>query len=190
MAPTGSGKTAVALIAILQAFARGQRAVYTSPIKALSNQKFSEFTQWFRGRGIDAHVTLLTGDVKIRAPPGCEKELIICTSEILRNKLVKASGADNGRLGCVVSDEIHYINDVDRGAVWEETLMHLPKHIQLVALSATLKDPQNFLHWIESARKRSGKLVRRLDRHVPLHVGGLCPRTGALLEFYGRAGKE
>ncbi|KAH8065994.1 hypothetical protein JL722_387 [Aureococcus anophagefferens] len=133
MAPTGSGKTAVALIAILQAFARGQRAVYTSPIKALSNQKFSEFTQ---------------------------------------------------------CDEIHYINDVDRGAVWEETLMHLPKHIQLVALSATLKDPQNFLHWIESARKRSGKLVRRLDRHVPLHVGGLCPRTGALLEFYGRAGKE
>ena len=230
MAPTGSGKTAVALIAILQAFARGQRAVYTSPIKALSNQKFSEFTQWFRGRGIDAHVTLLTGDVKIRAPPGSEKELIICTSEILRNKLVKASGADNGvpgaggavhfsaaqaaaaagddearkaletlireghtndrdpdleRLGCVVSDEIHYINDVDRGAVWEETLMHLPKHIQLVALSATLKDPQNFLHWIESARKRSGKLVRRLDRHVPLHVGGLCPKTGALLEFYG-----
>ena len=73
MAPTGSGKTAVALIAILQAFARGQRAVYTSPIKALSNQKFSEFTQWFRGRGIDAHVTLLTGDVKIRAPPGARR---------------------------------------------------------------------------------------------------------------------
>ncbi|KAK7241039.1 antiviral helicase SKI2-like protein [Aureococcus anophagefferens] len=155
MAPTGSGKTAVALIAILQAFARGQRAVYTSPIKALSNQKFSEFTQWFRGRGIDAHVTLLTGDVKIRAPPGSEKELIICTSEILRNKLVKASGADNGalkaletlireghtndrdpdleRLGCVVSDEIHYINDVLRhattrplrkGGVFDDQVFH------------------------------------------------------------------
>ena len=92
MAPTGSGKTAVALIAILQAFKRGLRAVYTSPIKALSNQKYAEFCEWFRKKGIDAHVTLLTGDVKIRAPPGSEKELIICTSEILRNKLVKASG--------------------------------------------------------------------------------------------------
>ena len=119
----------------------------------------------FRKKGIDAHVTLLTGDVKIRAPPGSEKELIICTSEILRNKLVKAAGtqpaavhfaaakaaADAGdseaatalaalirdgftgdgdpdleRLGCVVSDEIHYINDVDRGAVWEAPLLHMP----------------------------------------------------------------
>jgi len=230
MAPTGSGKTAVALIAILQAFARGLRAVYTSPIKALSNQKYSEFCQWFKGRGIDAHVTLLTGDVKIRAPPGAEKELIICTFEILRNKLVKASGQASGipgaagaahfsaakaaadagdaeaakalealirdgftgdadpdleRLGCVVSDEIHYINDVDRGAVWEETLMHMPASIQLVALSATLKDPQHFLSWIERARGRPGALVRRLDRHVPLHVGGLDPRTGEFLEFYG-----
>ena len=223
-APTGSGKTAVALIAILQAFKRGLRAVYTSPIKALSNQKYAEFCEWFRKKGIDAHVTLLTGDVKIRAPPGSEKELIICTSEILRNKLVKASGTqpasvhfaaakaaaeagdqeaatalaalirdgytgegdpDLERLGCVVSDEIHYINDVDRGAVWEETLMHMPASIQLVALSATLKDPESFLRWIERARGRKGSLVRRLDRHVPLHVGGLDPKTGAFLEFYG-----
>ena len=96
MAPTGSGKTAVALIAILQAFKRGLRAVYTSPIKALSNQKYAEFCEWFRKKGIDAHVTLLTGDVKIRAPPGSEKELIICTSEILRNKLVSNAGEDQG----------------------------------------------------------------------------------------------
>ena len=162
--------------------------------------------------------------MKIRAPPGSEKELIICTSEILRNKLVKASGTqpaavhfaaakaaaeagdseaatalaalirdgftgdgdpDLERLGCVVSDEIHYINDVDRGAVWEETLMHMPASIQLVALSATLKDPESFLRWIERARGRKGELVRRLDRHVPLHVGGLDPKTGAFLEFYG-----
>ena len=226
MAPTGSGKTAVALIAILQAFKRGLRAVYTSPIKALSNQKYAEFCEWFKKKGIEAHVTLLTGDVKIRAPPGCEKELIICTSEILRNKLVKASGqdvqpaavhfaaakaaADAGdteaaialealvrdgftgagdpdleRLGCVVSDEIHYINDVDRGAVWEETLMHLPSSIQLVALSATLKDPMKFVAWIQRTRGRKGELVRRLDRHVPLHVGGLDPQSGAFLEMFG-----
>ena len=89
MAPTGSGKTAVALIAILQAFRRGKRAVYTSPIKALSNQKYAEFTAWFASRSLDAGVTLLTGDIKIRASPDCQHELIICTSEILRNKLVK-----------------------------------------------------------------------------------------------------
>jgi len=79
-------------MAILQAFARGKKAVYTSPIKALSNQKFAEFTEWFRGRGVQAGVSLLTGDVKIRAAPGTQNELLICTSEILRNKLVKASG--------------------------------------------------------------------------------------------------
>ena len=66
--------------------------MYTSPIKALSNQKYAEFKEWFRGRGVNAEVSLLTGDVKIRAPPGTRNELLICTSEILRNKLVKASG--------------------------------------------------------------------------------------------------
>ncbi|KAJ1448091.1 P-loop containing nucleoside triphosphate hydrolase protein [Pelagophyceae sp. CCMP2097] len=150
MAPTGSGKTAVALIAILQAFARGKRAIYTSPIKALSNQKFSEFTEWFKGRGIDAHVTL-------------KLELIICTSEILRNKLslirdghVNDSDPDLDRLGCVVSDEIHYINDPERGNVWEETIVHMPANVQMVALSATLKDPEKFLQWISLTRKRQG----------------------------------
>lgn len=204
MAPTGSGKTAVALMAILQAFKRGQRAVYTSPIKALSNQKYAEFKSWFSEKGVDAQVSLLTGDVKIRAPPGTKNELLICTSEILRNKLVKSSGvnpftpkvdpppstasstnevrtytqgdepdADLERLGCVVSDEIHYINDVERGSVWEETLMHLPRSVQMVALSATLREPEQFLGWIERVRNRPGELVRRIDRHVPLHIGGL-----------------
>ena len=93
MAPTGSGKTAVALIAILQAFRRGKKAVYTSPIKALSNQKYSEFKNWFAGRGIVAGVSLLTGDIKIRSPPGTQNELIICTSEILRNKLTQSKRA-------------------------------------------------------------------------------------------------
>lgn len=99
-------------------------------------------------------------------------ELVICTSEILRNKVVKQAGAaadavgvgggvgggeegggwegdaDLRNLGCVVSDEIHYINDVDRGSVWEETLMHLPSSVQMVALSATLRAPEAFLGWI------------------------------------------
>ena len=115
-----SGKTAVALLAILQAFARGKRAIYTSPIKALSNQKYAEFKEWFRTKGVNGEVSLLTGDIKIRAPPGTKNELMICTSEILRNKLVKSLSGQPGaeaaginmedpdleRLGCVVSDEV------------------------------------------------------------------------------------
>jgi superfamily II RNA helicase len=74
---------------------------------------------------------------------------------------------------CVVSDEFHYINDVFRGSVWEETLMHLPANVQMVALSATLREPDKFLNWIATTRNRPGKLARRTDRHVPLHVGGV-----------------
>jgi superfamily II DNA/RNA helicase len=193
MAPTGSGKTAVALLAILQAFARGQRAIYTSPIKALSNQKYAEFKQWFRSKGVRGEVSLLTGDIKIRAPPGTQNELMICTSEILRNKLVKNSGKHNEaggqraddidpdlhRLGCVVSDEVHYINDPERGSVWEETLMHLPRDVQMVALSATLKEPEKFVDWISSTRHRPGEIVTRTDRHVPLYFGGLSNTKAA-----------
>ena len=206
MAPTGSGKTAVALCAILQAFRRGKKACYTSPIKALSNQKYAEFKSWFGRRRLGAGVTLLTGDIKIRAPPGTVHELIICTSEILRNKLVKGpetesvlspQGETQGwappdldldNLGVVVSDEIHYINDVDRGNVWEETLMHLPISVQMVALSATLRQPEVFLDWISKARYRPGRIVKRTDRHVPLHVGGLRKKSGSFLEFFGTHG--
>ena len=221
MAPTGSGKTAVALQAIMQAFRRGKKAIYTSPIKALSNQKYYEFKEWFAKRGLNAGVTLLTGDIKIRSPPGTARELIICTSEILRNKLVKAAGAESGGgapapppppppppglaaaiaasatdggdedlrgLGSVISDEIHYINDVERGSVWEETLMHLPRDVQMVALSATLREPESFLNWISITRGRPGELVTRKDRHVPLHVGGMERKTGSFVEFFGTHG--
>mmetsp|Transcript_15985 Transcript_15985/g.43269 ORF Transcript_15985/g.43269 Transcript_15985/m.43269 type:complete len:835 (-) Transcript_15985:152-2656(-) len=214
MAPTGSGKTAVALLAILQAFARGKRAFYTSPIKALSNQKYAEFKQWFRAKGVEGEVTLLTGDIKIRAPPGTRNELIICTSEILRNKLVKTRGIrqragagaaaaaalvaaadpDLENLGCLVSDEVHYINDPKRGSVWEETLMHLPHEVQLVALSATLRNPEHFVDWIARTRKRKGEIVRRTDRHVPLHFGALLhaqdPVDSKFVELYSTHGDK
>ena len=94
-AHTSAGKTVVALHAIAKSLAAGQRVVYTSPIKALSNQKYAEFKEWFGSRGLNAGVTLLTGDIKIRAPPGTQCELIICTSEILRNKLVKQAAASS-----------------------------------------------------------------------------------------------
>ncbi|KAJ1494597.1 P-loop containing nucleoside triphosphate hydrolase protein, partial [Baffinella frigidus] len=172
-----SGKTAVALLAILQAFARGKRAIYTSPIKALSNQKYAEFKEWFRTKGVNGEVSLLTGDIKIRAPPGTKNELLYKTNYRLRAYEyaggMNMEDPDLERLGCVVSDEVHYINDPERGAVWEETIVHLPQSVQLVALSATLRSPQDFVDWIASARGRPGEVVRRTDRHVPLYVGGL-----------------
>lgn len=188
MAPTGSGKTAVALISILQAFKTGRTAVYTSPIKALSNQKYGEFTEWFRERDIDASVTLLTGDIRIQGDPSSKYRLVICTSEIMRNKLSNCGADDKDieNVGCLVSDEVHYINDPDRGSVWEETIVHLPHSVQLVALSATLQHPEQFSQWITSIRKRSISLVTRNDRHVPLHVGGI--NEGKFVEYYGTHG--
>lgn len=190
MAPTGSGKTAVALIAIMQAFKNNKKAVYTSPIKALSNQKYGEFTEWFRERNIDATVTLLTGDIRIRGNPNSKYHLIICTSEIMRNKLSNCGVIDEDmeNIGCLVSDEVHYINDANRGNVWEETIVQLPQDVQLVALSATLKYPEKFSGWISSIRKRPISLIRRNDRHVPLHIGGF--KNGKFVEYYGTHGEK
>ena len=173
VAPTGSGKTAVALAAIYNAFAHGMDAIYTSPIKALSNQKYAEFQLCFASKGVDAGVTLITGDICIRSSH--TRQLLICTSEILRNKLVCGSQAsfDLSSVHVVVMDEVHYINDCDRGSVWEESIMCLPASVRLVALSATIAKPVQFAKWL-SARSQT-EVVCRQDRHVPLHVGTLWP---------------
>lgn len=172
MAPTGSGKTAVAITAIMAAFMQDKRAVYTSPIKALSNEKYSSFVDMLNGR-----VTLLTGDIKARCtPPGGDGagELLIMTAEILRNKLVRSqtSGVpdpDLVNVSVVIQDEVHYINDPDRGPVWEETTMFLHANIQIVSLSATLSNAEAFCGWLN--QRRPTKLIERSDRHVPLYLG-------------------
>jgi len=171
MAPTGSGKTAVAITAILMAFSQDQRAIYTSPIKALSNEKYNSFHKSLNGR-----VTLLTGDIKARCTPAGGDgtgELIIMTAEILRNKLVSSqtSGCvdpDLVGVSVVIQDEVHYINDLERGPVWEETTMFLDKNIQIISLSATISNAESFRTWL--AQRRPTKLVKRSDRHVPLHI--------------------
>lgn len=171
-APTGSGKTGVAMTAIYKAFHNNKRAIYTSPIKSLSNEKYSDFRSKLDGR-----VSLLTGDIKLRcSPPGGDgaSELIVMTAEILRNKLYSKTtelDPDLIDVSVVVIDECHYINDTDRGIVWEETFMHLPKHIQIVALSATLDKPDKFCSWLNN--RRPTRLVQRFDRHVPLYFGNV-----------------
>jgi superfamily II RNA helicase len=170
--PTGSGKTVVALSAIIRAFDSGYRAILTTPIKALSNQKYSEFQEWLPKAGYNNRITLLTGDIQSRATPmGGDglPELLIMTSEILANKLQKPNDTDLVNVKVLVIDEMHYINDVERGHVWERTIMHLPKDIQTIALSATLSEPEKFQEWLNT--RRPTQLIQRKDRHVPLHFG-------------------
>src|SRR5207247_4985915 len=126
-APTGSGKTLVAEFAIHAALAEGKRIAYTTPLKALSNQKFGDFT---RAYGED-RVGILTGDVKVNP----HAPVVVMTTEILRNALY---GSGFPGLGYIVLDECHYMGDEGRGTVWEEIIVSAPRDAQLVALSATV----------------------------------------------------
>ena len=166
-APTGAGKTLIAEFAIYRALAHQQRIAYTTPLKALSNQKYADFTrQW--GEGL---VGILTGDVKVnpRAP------LLIMTTEILRNKLY--AGESEG-LGYVVLDECHYMGNEGRGTVWEEIIINCPPEIQLVALSATVSNIGEIAEWIGQTH-RPIRAIYHPDRPVPLQYL-LCDRDAQL----------
>jgi ATP-dependent RNA helicase HelY len=156
-APTGSGKTLVASYAIELALERGQRVFYTTPIKALSNQKFHDLIAEF---GAD-RVGLLTGDNAIHA----EAPVVVMTTEVLRNMLYAGKPLD--RLGVVVLDEVHYLQDAYRGPVWEEVIIHLPKEIKLVCLSATVSNASELEAWIGTVRGATA-LVVETERPVDL----------------------
>jgi len=155
-APTGAGKTLIAEFAIHQALARRQRIAYTTPLKALSNQKYADFCRQF---GV-AEVGILTGDVKVnpRAP------VLVMTTEILRN-MFYADGLDS--LSTVVLDECHYMGDEGRGTVWEEIIVSAPKEVALVALSATVANIAEIADWI-SLVHRPIIPITHPDRPVPL----------------------
>jgi superfamily II RNA helicase len=158
-APTGSGKTVVGEFAAFLALERGLKAFYTTPIKALSNQKFSELTDMY-GSG---RVGLLTGDVSINP----DADVVVMTTEVLRNMLYVNSAALAG-LGYVVMDEVHYLADRVRGAVWEEIIIHLPAAVRLVALSATVSNAEEFGAWLETVRGDTAVVISG-HRPVPLH---------------------
>lgn len=156
-AHTSSGKTLVAEYAIAQSNKRESRVVYTSPLKALSNQKFFDFKQKFPDVG------LITGDVQVNPTARC----LIMTTEIFRNLLYK--NADVLRdIEFVVFDEVHYINDPERGVVWEECIIMLPKHITLVMLSATIPNSLEFAEWVGRTKQRRINVISTLKRAVPL----------------------
>lgn len=191
-AHTGSGKTLPAEFAIEYFTQLGKKVIYTSPIKALSNQKFHEFSQKFP----DISFGILTGDIKYNP----EAQVTIMTTEILRNSLlnhkyntneevpeVPLSQHENNNvfmsnlqfhinfqeIACVVFDEVHYINDTDRGKVWEESIMFMPEDIQLIMLSATIDKPMQFASWIENVKHKNRSttvyLAPTTHRVVPLH---------------------
>ncbi|MBI5156418.1 MAG: DEAD/DEAH box helicase [Acidimicrobiia bacterium] len=160
-APTGSGKTVVAEAAIARALGAGRRAVYTTPLKALSNQKFGDFR---RAYGDDA-VGLLTGDNSINGTAS----IVVMTTEVLRN-MMYADSTDLDDVGVVVLDEVHYLQDRERGGVWEEIIVHLDRGIPLVCLSATIANAEEFTDWM---RQRRGDLALVLERERPVPLESL-----------------
>jgi len=178
-APTGTGKTMPGEFALNFFHSKGKRTIYTTPIKALSNEKFYNFTQKYP----HLSVGLITGDIKTNP----DADVLIMTTEILLNKLYQTkskSTATNSsvsfemdienELGCVIFDEIHFIGDENRGRVWEQTIMMLPRQIQMVGLSATLDDPEKFAYWLETRGdivtndSKQVFLAKKLVRAVPL----------------------
>ena len=170
-AKTGSGKTLVGEYQIAHSLAKGGRIFYTTPIKSLSNQKFHDLKNMFPSVGI------MTGDLKFRP----DADVVIMTTEILRNLLFKRDSTTSSlgitaalsldRLDAVVFDECHYINDRDRGAVWEETMILLPREVNLVLLSATIDGPELFAGWLGELKQKPIHLISTQYRIVPLQHG-------------------
>ncbi|MHC5011636.1 MAG: DEAD/DEAH box helicase [Planctomycetota bacterium] len=158
-APTGAGKTLVADYAIEHALGADRRVVYTSPIKALSNQKFRDFRAHY-GEG---HVGIMTGDVTIQP----EAPLLIMTTEIFRNTIFEDPERLEG-FDFVIFDEVHYLDDRERGTVWEEALIFAPPHISVVALSATVPNVEEFAAWIAQVRETEVDVIIEEERPVPL----------------------
>jgi len=163
-APTGAGKTAIAEYIIEGAIRNHLGVIYTAPIKALSNQKFRDFKDQFQD-----NIGILTGDVSINP----QAPVLIMTTEIFRNKILDEP-ASLDKYSWIIFDEIHYIDNPERGTVWEESLIFLPKHMNLLGLSATIPNIKQFAAWIESIHNKTVKVVIEDQRPVPLHFSFQC----------------
>jgi superfamily II RNA helicase len=195
-APTGSGKTLPGEFSVDYFHSKGKKVIYTTPIKALSNQKFYDFTNKYPNISIG----LITGDIKTNP----DADVLIMTTEILLNKLfqIKSNNIVNvpqssisfemdieNELGCVVFDEIHMINDAARGHVWEQCIMLLPKQVQMIGLSATLDNPERFALWLENKGiftenpEKIVYLASKKDRAVPLTHYGFITTTSLIFKL-------
>ncbi|MEB3286078.1 MAG: DEAD/DEAH box helicase [Vampirovibrionales bacterium] len=183
-APTGSGKTLIAEYAAFQALNDGKRLFYTTPLKALSNQKYHDFKKQYG----EANVGLLTGDLSVNR----DARIVVMTTEIFRNMLygIQVDPEYLTNVGYVVLDECHYMNDAERGTVWEESIIYCPSHIQAIALSATVANAQELADWINDTHHDT-RLIQSNFRPVPLRFSfydreQLMP----LFEDHGNTGSE
>ncbi len=176
-APTGAGKTVVGEFAAFLAIEQGKKCFYTTPIKALSNQKFAEFVTRF---GED-NVGLLTGDTNINS----EAPILVMTTEVLRNMLYAGSSTLTN-LQSVVMDEVHYLADKFRGAVWEEVLIHLMESVQVISLSATVSNAEEFGEWLGTVRGGTDVIVSEI-RPIPLYQHVLIGNR--LVDLFKEPGK-
>src|SRR5918911_827697 len=185
-APTGAGKTLVADFAAFRAMASGRKLIYTTPLKALSNQKYRQLV----GQYGAAYAGIATGDTVVNR----DAPLLVMTTEILRNLLV-VSRDELRDIGYVVVDEIHFLSDEERGVVWEEMLIWCPRHVQLVCLSATVSNAEEVADWLNEVHGPT-RLVRHDERPVPLedylyHDGELHlirDATGRRVRFFPHVG--
>ena len=177
-APTGAGKTVVGEFAVHLALADGQKCFYTTPIKALSNQKYADLVD---RHGAD-RVGLLTGDTSINggAP------IVVMTTEVLRNMLYAGSSTLHG-LGYVVMDEVHYLADRFRGAVWEEVILHLPESVRLISLSATVSNAEEFGDWLVEVR---GDTTVVVDEHRPVPLWQHMLVNNRMLDLFAGEGPD
>src|SRR5215510_15097561 len=176
-APTGSGKTVVGEFAVHLALAEGRKCFYTTPIKALSNQKYGDLVRRY-GTG---SVGLLTGDNSING----EAPVVVMTTEVLRNMLYGGSATLAG-LSYVVLDEVHYLADAFRGAVWEEVIIHLPESVRVVALSATVSNAEEFGDWLTQVRGGTTVIV---DEHRPVPLWQHVLASGRLYGLFVEGNK-
>ena len=176
-APTGAGKTVVGEFAAFLALRNGKKCFYTTPIKALSNQKFQEFVARFG----EEKVGLLTGDTNINS----DADILVMTTEVLRNMLY-ANSTTLVNLGSVVMDEVHYLADKFRGAVWEEVLIHLMESVQVISLSATVSNAEEFGEWLGEVRGETDVIVSE-HRPIPLYQHVLI--NSSLIDLFSQPGK-
>src|SRR3989344_685438 len=160
-APTGSGKTLIADYIIDRDFKKGIRVIYTAPIKALSNQKYKEFCRSYG----EENVGILTGDLQKNS----DALILIMTTEIYRN-MVLSNDPFISKVSYVIFDEIHYINDIERGYVWEESVIFSKPSTRVLCLSATIPNAKEFADWIEAIKEHEVVVVRHDERPVPLYV--------------------
>jgi len=181
-APTGAGKTVIAEYAIEKAIADGKQIIYTAPIKALSNQKFRDFSADYKDK-----IGIMTGDVIVNP----DAPVLIMTTEIFRNIVFEGEAGRLDSIETVIFDEIHYINDIQRGTVWEESLIFAPQHIRFICLSATIPNFAEFGDWMRSVRDVPIETISESHRPVPLEVSIWIPGYGLRnLDFLKQLEKE